>query len=88
MSVRSPAAFIGLAPVLVAVAFVLIGFVNNAVPLDQLWRPMAIAVAAALAIQAVAVLRARLGPGSFWAFVAVGVSGGALRRWPARRCWR
>ena len=69
-------AFIGLAPVLVAVAFVLIGFVNNAVPLDQLWRPMAIAVAAALAIQAVAVFALGWVRGSFWAFVAVGIVSG------------
>ena len=41
MSARISAFFIGLSPALLAVAFVLIGFVNNAVPLDQLWRPLA-----------------------------------------------
>jgi hypothetical protein len=67
---RVPAALICLAPALLAVAFVLIGFVNNAVPLDQLWRPMLVAVGVALAIQALLVVALGWERGSFWAFVA------------------
>jgi hypothetical protein len=73
---RVPAILIGLAPALLAGAFVLIGFVNNAVPLDQLWRPLLLAVAVALAIQAVLVLTVGWVRGSFWAFVAVSALAG------------
>ena len=73
---RVPAIFIGLAPALLAVAFVLIGFVSNAIPLDQLWRPLLVAVAVALAIQAGLVLAVGWVRGSFWAFVAVSALAG------------
>ena len=68
---RVIAAVTALAPTTLAAAFVLVGFVSNAVPLDQLWRPLVVAVGVALAAQLIAVLA--LGPtrGSFWAFVAV-----------------
>ena len=59
------------APALLAATFVLLGFVNNAVPIDQLWRPLLIAIAVALGIQAVAILGLGWVRGSFWAFVAV-----------------
>jgi hypothetical protein len=59
------------APGLLAAAFVLLGFVSNAVPIDQLWRPLLIAIAVAVAIQAVAILGLGWVRGSFWAFVAV-----------------
>ena len=71
MSARLALGGIGLSPVLVAVAFVLIGFVNNAVPLDQLSRPLLLALGVALAVEAVAVLALGWVRGSFWAFVVV-----------------
>lgn len=71
MTARVPGAVIGLAPALLAVAFVLIGFIDNAVPLDQLWRPLGIAVGVALAVHAVSVLTLGWVRGSFWAFVVV-----------------
>jgi MFS family permease len=73
---RVPNIVIGVAPALLAVAFVLVGFVNNAVPLDQLWRPLLVAVAVAVVIQAILVLAIGWERGSFWAFVAVSALAG------------
>lgn len=64
-------AVIALSPAVVAAAFVLVGFVSNAVPVDQLWRPVLVAVGVALVVQMIAALALGLTRGSFWAFVAV-----------------
>ena len=76
MTERVSAFVIGLAPALLALAFVLIGFVNNAVPLDQLWRPLFVSVAVALLIQAILVVILGWVRGSFWAFIAVSALAG------------
>jgi hypothetical protein len=59
------------APALMAAAFVLLGYVYNAVPIDQLWRPLLVAMAIAVAVQAIAIVALGWLRGSFWAFVAV-----------------
>ena len=60
-----------ISPLMLAAAFVLMGFVANAVPIDQLWRPLLVAVGIAVVIQAVAVVVLGWLRGSFWAFVVV-----------------
>lgn len=76
MSPRVVAIVACLSPALLAAAFVLIGFVANAVPIDQLWRPLLVSVGVALAVQAVAVVALGWVRGSFWAFIAVSALAG------------
>jgi len=71
-------AFIALAPTLAAVNLVLSGFVANAVPVADLWRPLLIAIAVAVVIQLVAVMLLGLVRGSFWAFVIASTLFGAF----------
>lgn len=68
----------GLSPALLAVAFVLIGFIANAVPLNELWRPLLVALGVALAVQALAVVTLGWLRGSFWAFVVVSALAGLI----------
>ena len=59
------------APIVMAGAFVLLGFVANAVPLGLLWRPLGIALLAAAAMEALVVWRLGWLRGPFWSFVVV-----------------
>lgn len=60
-----------LGPPILAGTFVLYGFVENAVPIGLLARPMLIAVIAALAIEVVAIVLLGRLRGAFWASVVV-----------------
>ncbi|HEX2767515.1 MAG TPA: hypothetical protein VHR55_12870 [Candidatus Limnocylindria bacterium] len=65
--------FLAIAPAALAATFVLRGFVANAVPLDLLWRPLAVSVAIAIVIQVILVRAFGWTRGHVWAFVAVSV---------------
>jgi hypothetical protein len=67
-----------LAPVLIAMAFVLFGFSANAVPIDILWRPLMAVTAAAAALTLGAVITAGWLRGAFWAAVIVSVLTGMI----------